>query len=438
MSNQNYEQKDLTLGQILTIAKKALKIGIIYMVVTAILATSILLTMKAFTTSKVYKSSVTFTKSTATALSTMNYNKSNVINKALLDTGHSLEISNEISKNLTITAIVPANTKEDEEFLPTSFNVTLMPSENLNFTAVQYQDLLDSISIEFLNLFALSTFPTESYSYDIESELANFEFLRIVDTISSNIDYYYQTINSVLDIHTSAKDFVNPETGKFLSDITAKLKSLSDSAKSLSQIIVTQRIENINGLEDYIDWTISQKTAEITYYTTLQSQAKSALDAYNATLSSITTGVTDGNVYVFDNTAYLNLYQTLMDLSTKLADATRAKEIAQSYKDNLGAVKTTNPQTIAFVKNKLIEFHNTLSSLIEEYKVNAKAYNDVQFLSSDAKVTNAAHVETSSAINITIIALLDFSLILIAYIVAYVQTYSKLKKQGFFNPEKDN
>ena len=125
-----------------------------------------------------------------------------------------------------------------------------------------------------------------------------------------------------------------------------------------------------------------------------------------------------------------------MDISSKLADATKSRDIVQSYKENLGPVKNTNQQTETFVRNKLKEFHTTLTNLIEEYKVNAKAYNDVHFLYSNARVTKNAHVVASSSINMTIIALLDISLILVAYIVAYAQTYSKLKKQGFFNPAK--
>ncbi|MBR1983611.1 MAG: hypothetical protein IKA12_02875 [Clostridia bacterium] len=438
MSNQVQEQKDLTLSQIFATAKKALKLGVIYMIITAILATSILFTVKAFTDTKVYKSSVSFTKSTETTLPTMNYNKSNVVNKALVTTGKALTLSNEIAGNLTVTAVVPNNIKEDEEFLPTSFNITLTPSSELNLSSDEYQELLANITKEFLNLFALSTFPNESYSYDIEGELVNSEFLQVADAISANIDYYNEIISSVIALHPSASSFINAQTGNSLSDTTAKLKSLSDSVKSIAQTIVINHIDNNDNLEDYINWMISQKVAEITYYETLQSQAKNALETYNNTLASIAPGKTDGNIYVFDDEGYLKLYENLMDISAKLAQATKAKEIAQSYKDNLGAEKNQNTSAIAQIKTKLTNAHNTLSSLIEEYKVNAKAYNDVQFLSTDAKITREAYSIVDGTINTLIILLLDFSLVLIAYIVAYAQTYNKLKKQGFFNQENNN
>ena len=235
MSNQVQEQKDLTLSQIFATAKKALKLGVIYMIITAILATSILFTVKAFTDTKVYKSSVSFTKSTETTLPTMNYNKSNVVNKALVTTGKALTLSNEIAGNLTVTAVVPNNIKEDEEFLPTSFNITLTPSSELNLSSDEYQELLANITKEFLNLFALSTFPNESYSYDIEGELVNSEFLQVADAISANIDYYNEIISSVIALHPSASSFINAQTGNSLSDTTAKLKSLSDSVKSIAQ-----------------------------------------------------------------------------------------------------------------------------------------------------------------------------------------------------------
>ncbi len=437
MTNQNYEQNDLTLGQIFTVAKKALKLGIVYMLITAILATSILFTVKAFTDTKIFRSSVSFTNSTDTTLSTMNYNKSNVINKALNNTGLSLDLSDKIAENLTVTAVVPETLNEEEEFLPTSFNVTLTPSKDIELSNVQYQDLLNSITTEFLNLFALSTFPNETYSYDINDELANSEYLQVADTLSANIDYYIEIISSVMSLHPSANDFINAETGRGLSDTVAKLKSLSDNTRNLAQIIITKRVENKDGLEDYIDWSISQKTAEVSYYTTLQSQAEEALTAYNNTLSSITPGVTEGNIYVFDDKGYLELYNNLMTISAKLASASKAQGIAQSYKDNLALTKNTDQATETYIKNKLTATHNDLATLIEEYKVNAKAYNKVQFLSSDAKITKTAYSTVDGIINILIIALLDFSLILVAYIIAYAQTYTKLKKQGYFNQEKN-
>lgn len=432
MANEQYEQKELTLGQIFSVIKKSLKLGLIYILITIVLATTVLFTIKSFTDTKVYSSAVSFTESTETTLSTMNYNKSNVVNKALNKANLSLDLSNDVVKNLTVTAIVPDNLSSEESFLPTSFTITLKYDKKLNLSSSEYTDLLNEITKELLNLFVVSSLPNETYSYDIENELNSVEYLQIADTLSSNIDYYYGLITSVTSSHQTAGDFSNPETGKTINNTISKLKSISNNVNNISQTIINKRVENINGLEDYLDWSISKAQSEVTYYTALQTEAKNGLEKYSNLLSSVSTG-SGSNVYIYDDTGYLELYNKLMDITSNLASANKSLSVAQEYKNGLATAKNTDESVNTYVKNKLIEINNSLVSLINEYKVNAKAYNDVQYLSTEVKINKTAHSDTEGIIGMTVIILLNLSLVIIAYIVAYVQTYSKLKKAGYFN-----
>lgn len=436
MANEHYEQKELTLGQIFGVIKKSFKLGLIYVLITVVLATTILFTIKSFTDTKLYTSSVTFSNTTETALSTMNYNKSNVINKALNKADLSLDMSNDVAKNLTVTAIVPDNLSSDEAFLPTSFTVTLKPDKKLNLTSSEYTDLLNEITKEFLNLFAVSDLSNETYSYDIANELENVEFLQIADTLSTNIDYYYNLITTATSSHQTAGDFCNPETGKTLNDTASKLASLSNSVSNVLQTIINKRVENVDGLNDYLDWSISKAQSEVTYYTALQTEAKNALDKYNSLLSSNVSAV-GNNVYVYNDSGYLELYNKLMDITSKLASANKSYSIATDYKTNLADSKNTDANVNTYVKNKLTEINNSLANTVNEYKLTAKAYNDVQYLSAEIKINKTAHSDTEGLIGMTIIVLLDLTLGIIAYIVAYIQTYNKLKRIGYFNQTEE-
>lgn len=436
MANERYEQTELTLGQIFTVARKALKRGLIYMLITAILATTILFTVKAFTDNNKYTSTISFVEADENTLSTMNYNKSNVVNKALTSSNKPLTLSDSITQNLNVTAITPGNLKDNEEYVPTSYKITLTPLENHKLTSEDYESILDNIAKEFINTFAISTFPNENYSYNITEELANVEYLKIADELAAETEYYFNLFNSVLGYHPSVSKFVDTNTGKTLGDIVIKLKSLDNTIEAITQVIITKRVENIDNLKTYLDWTLSSLQSDVVYYTDLQTKAKEALDAYNSTLSNIVTGNNGNNIYVYDDEGYIELYNNYMKVSSNKAASEKLVVTIQSYITNLPQTKNTDEATDTYVKNKLIEINSTLSSLIEEYKTIAEAYNNSKFVSASANVTQPAHSTLDSKISGMIIVLIDVSLILIAYIVAYIQTYIKLKNAGYFTENK--
>ena len=131
MENQ---ENGVTLGQLVAVFKKSLIRGIIYVVVCVLIATAILIMLKTFSSTNVYESSVSFSTAKATHLSSMNYNKANVVNRALAADGKSLDVSDAVVKNLTISAIIPADFSGNDSFVPTSFNVSLKSSSDLKFS----------------------------------------------------------------------------------------------------------------------------------------------------------------------------------------------------------------------------------------------------------------------------------------------------------------
>ena len=55
-------------------------------------------------------------------------------------------MSNEITKNLSVTAVVPETVESLEDYIPTAFEVTLKPSKDLDLIDSEYKVILDAIS----------------------------------------------------------------------------------------------------------------------------------------------------------------------------------------------------------------------------------------------------------------------------------------------------
>ena len=77
-----------------------------------------------------------------------------------------------------------------------------------------------------------------------------------------------------------------------------------------------------------------------------------------------------------------------------------------------------------------------LQTAVNKYTNLSNEYNQNKGLTSLARVVNPAQSTVESFINIKLILVVDVVVILVSLIVAFAQTFSKMKKQGFFNQEE--
>lgn len=423
MDNQ---ENGISLGQLFSVVKKSLLRGLIYVLVSVIMLTAILVLVKTFTSTNVYNATVTFSTADANALSSMNSYKANAVNKALKTDDKSLDVSDEVVKNLSVSAIIPAANEDDSSFIPTSFTVSLKSSSELNFSSGEYKSLVDNIAKEYVNQFATGSMPELYLSVaDVNSQLEhNAEYLQIAFYLSDIIDDYLLNLNSFASSNTAAATFAN--NGTTLNSVISDLNFLKSSVDSLKYTIAINKYGF--KLNEYLATAEALITAEEDKYQQINTDAQAALTAYKATISDITQ--TENNVYVVDTSVFKSLSEKAEIASKQFAEATRKKTEITTLKTLVGSESGTQNEGVA---TSLKAYATTLSSVLTNYKKLSNEFNDNKILISAATVSKPAYSKAESFIGLKIILIADVAFALIAYVVAFSQTFAIMKKKGELN-----
>lgn len=443
MDNQ---ENGISLGQLFSVIKKNLMRGLIYVLASVILATTVLVVIRAFTSKSVYNATISFSTTDETILSSMNSFKANAVNKALKADNKSLDLSDEIAKNLSVSAIIPKDNEEDSSFIPTSFTVSLKNSSELDLSSGEYKSLVDNIAKEYVNQFAAKGMPELSKStINVNSQLENqIEHLQIAYYISDTINDYLVSLESFAKSNPVAanatifyKNESNQIVSKSLNGIIADFSLIKSSIDSLKETIA---IKNCGfNLKDYITAADTAITKEVSAYKTLNDDAQKALNNYKSTVSGqqdLNLDTTDNKTYFIDNSVYIidnSVYETLvrraddaskkyLNAQIKQAEITKLKEFID---DNTANIDDNVKQNI---ENNLVNSANNLSNTLKTYESIAKEFNDNKTIISDAKVSKPAYATSESFISTKIIVAADVAILLIAYLISFAQTYAKLKK----------
>ena len=429
MGNQ---ENGISLGQLFSIFKKSLVRGLIYILVSVICVTAVLVLVQSFTSTNSYQSTITFSAANNTLLSSMNLNKSKMVNKALVDSGKSLDLSDNVVKNLSITAVVPesANT-EDKSFIPTSFNVSLKNASELKLTPAEYTSLLDGISKSYVNQFAANDMPELSDDLiDVDALLTNNnEYIQIAYAITDVIDnYYLSSINSFIAENQKIDEFTDA-TGKKLSNVIIEFNYVKDTVNALKYNIISNKYGKGN-LSSYLDTAKSMADVEVAKYKKIYDGAKAVLDTYQATVQNITQNTNGNNVYHFDDTGFLTLSKNTLAASEKYAESTRKQAEFEGFVTSVGgATGTQNTATENSLKASAQSLNNALSS----YKTLSQEFNNDKTSIPPAAVTPPAAQIKENPISTKVIIIADVAVLLIAFFVAFGQTYSVMKKKGQLN-----
>ena len=445
MDNQ---ENGISLGQLFSVVKKNLMRGLIYVLASVILATTVLVVIRAFTSKNVYNATISFSTTDETILSSMNSFKANAVNKALKADNKSLDLSDEIAENLSVSAIIPKDNEEDSSFIPTSFTVSLKSNSSLDLSSGEYKSLVDNIAKEYVNQFAAKGMPELSKStINVNSQLENqIEHLQIAYYISDTINDYLVSLESfaksnpvAANATISYKNESNQIVSKSLNGIIADFSLIKSSIDSLKETIA---IKNCGfNLKDYIDGAKTSIDAEVEAYKTLNDDAQKALNNYKSTVSGqqdLNLDTTDNNTYFIDNSVYIidnSVYETLVrradDASKKYLNAqikqAEITKLIEFLNKNTANIDDNVKQNI---ENNLVNSANNLSNTLKTYESIAKEFNDNKTIISDAKVSKPAYATSESFINAKIILIADVAIALIAYIVAFSQTFAVMKKKG--------
>ena len=448
MDNQD---NGISLGQLFSVVKKSFKRGLIYVIVSVIVLSAVLVLIKTFTSKSVYNATISFSTTDETILSSMNSFKANAVNKALSTDGKGLDISDEVVKNLSVSAVIPEEKEKDSAFTPTSFTVSLKNSSELDLSSGEYKSLVDNIAKEYVNQFAAKGMPELSKStINVNSQLENqIEHLQIAYYISDTINDYLVSLESyaksnpaVVDATIFYKNESNQIVSKSLNGIIADFSLIKSSIDSLKETIA---IKNCGfNLKDYIDGAKTSIDAEVEAYKTLNDDAQKALNNYKSTVSGQQdlnldkiddkTYFIDNSVYIIDNSVYETLVRRADDASKKYLNAqikqAEITKLIEFLNKNTANIDDNVKQNI---ENNLVNSANNLSNTLKTYESIAKEFNDNKTIISDAKVSKPAYATSESFINTKIILIADVAALLIAYMVAFSQTFAIMKRKGELN-----
>ena len=427
----NYEENGITLGQLLSVVKKSFKKALLYVLISVLATSALLLTVRSFTRSNTYNSTVTVSsQNDSTLLSDFNVNKRLAVSNAVSKLEISQDLVSDIVANTTITAQIPEDF-DDKVFYPNVFKISVNPDKSFGLDNNQYVSLVDQISIEYVNVFSTVNFPTIITSYKRDGVGTNYEYLRYVDGIYNNINTAISSIN--LFISNSGLDANSKELTN-INILLAGLNDLLNSTEQLRQYIIGNSVEITDGsISNYLSVEESIAQAEITKYEKLVSTAQVALNNYSSVISNITNGNNSaGNIYYLNDEGFIKLTKELMYYQQLEADAIERKAKISVYKtiDTNSIAKTEN--AVNYTSAQFTAIASNFDTLLETYHQIESDYNSNQNLTSKAQVTIPASKVTNNTISIGLIIVIDFLVALIAYSVAFGKTFSVMKKQGAF------
>lgn len=427
------QETEITLGMLGKVFKKNLIRGLIYILASAIIVCSVLLCVRAFTVRKSYVATVAVASANENTLAGMNNHKSNVVHQALKDTYSDsekiLELYDGVVKNLSVTAIVPDTIKNTDTYVPNSFELSLSADAELNLSSAEYKNILDNVAKEYVNKFATIGMPAFSFVYDINAKLNGIEYLQIVYELSDYINEFSYSINSFAKSNPTAAEYRDNVTNKNLYDLAAQITAIDSELSNLKPLIVTKRVENIDGLEGYIAFAKSQAAGQVTSYTTLLSDAQNNITNYRSMIENMTKVGSDQVVYNF---AGDDTYIKLCNISDGYAKSKAQAEIKKQEFDGytISGAKCTDANIINNVKSTLTNCAASINSSLAEYKKIAEDFNGNKATVSGAKVTKNSTAAGESFITNNLLVVTTIAIALICYVVSYCQTYSKMKKDG--------
>lgn len=426
------QENEITIGQLFGIVKKSLKRGLLYILITAIVLTSVMLTVKAFTETKVYTTTVSFTDADENILSKLNAQKTNVITNALKSANkNDANLNEKILSNLSIAA--KDTDADNKEYIPNTFVITLKADSDIDFTKDEYKNVLDNIAEEYKKKFTKNDMQTYLLIYS-SANLDSDEYLEQTIDLSEIITDFQAKIKDDLNDFDDLESFVSNDNNKRVKDISSVLTTANTSLNTLKNTIVLNKIEKSDGsLSRYITLCKTTYTNEETAKKSYLEELNNSLEKYSNVIKTVTSNDSGGStMYVYNDENFIKLVNEKNQVAKELSEITKKKNMFENFETT-----TTTTTTTDEIKSTIVEsiktIFNTIESSITDYNTLAKDYNNMQTGTSQLTRVESAHTTIENAIGTKTILLIVVAACFIAYIVAFSQTFAKQKSNGYFN-----
>lgn len=276
MSNQD---KDLTVGQLCGIIKKSFRRSLIYILITVVCLSAILFTVKGFTDTKVFSTTLVFSDVKESPLSGLNANKAFVLDRATSDKNNP-SLSSLLLPDLSVSAEVPEG--EAASFISNTYVISLKHNKKTGLTSNEYKNIVDNVANEYVRSFS-ATLQTLPFNY-YESELASSEYIHHILNLSETIEEYIKILETELASFDNLSSFTyENKSGEkkgvtnFLSELTVTKSTLS----RLTQTVITNKIEKTEGgLVSYLTYARDTANAKVARLSESLKESELVLEKY--------------------------------------------------------------------------------------------------------------------------------------------------------------
>lgn len=454
MSNQD---KDLTIGQLCDIIKKSFSRSLIYVIITVVCLSAVLFTVKGFTDTKVFSTTLVFSDVKESQLSGLNANKAFVLDRATSDKNNP-SLGTILLPDLSVAAKIPEG--EAAGFISNTYVISLKFNKKTELTSNEYKNILDNVANEYVRSFS-ATLQTLPFNY-YESELASSEYIHHILNLSETIDGYIKILENELVSFDNLSDFAYENKSgdkKSVADLLSELTVTRSTLSRLTQTVITNKIEKTEGgLVDYLTYARDTANAKVAKLSDSLRESELVLEKYKNVIGTVKKDENGNNIYYYDDANFMKLSLQHIALAKELGEATEKSNSLQTYIDYLDNTKTENGVTTPLPAEEKHSFPDktsdtyislekaiggngtgdeglikksflSIKNSVNFYNDLAEKYNKTQTVTAEITRIDDAHSATESTLGVKTIVFILIAAAIISFIVAVSQTYSKTRQE---------
>lgn len=454
----DYQTEDgvITFEQIWRVVKKSLARAAIYVVVCAILSFAVMFTVRTVTLVNTYSAKITFSLSDETIKSTLDGYRATATNKAISEvfgsSDDATEIYEEVLKTLTITAYIPEENEDDTSYVATTFTVSFEEVGISGVSAAQQTSLIENICSELIEYYSEinstdSLSETLAWGYTVNY---NIEYMDILSELSTRLS----TLKTTMSSNISANVAVNSKFATYKStaadsnrrtayEILAQIDNIEYTVSNLKDNVYNGGITNTDATLNGDAYCIAKLVSLQNEYDELETVA-AAYETQLANLGSVIQGSTSSSsssstgstIISVDISEYTNLSLKLIEVQTDMASIAKQKTEIETLQKNIATNSANNAANMAITESTIDDIIEAVTSLIEEYNDLVAEFEEQVMPSTYASVSKSAAAYGESVITIALLIIIVIAAVVIAYAVAFGQTWSAMRKAGTLGEKK--
>lgn len=444
-------ENEISLGQLFTVFKKCLIKAVIYILVSCLVVGAAFLTVRGFTKEETYRTTITFSNADETLLNHLNSSKTNAVQDALRNMYPSqeekvLSMSQSIIGVTAINAVIPQSVLDSkdetvkQQYIPTAFTVTIAKPDKLNISSTELSTISDYIANSLIQNYSNTNTAGKISTILTDLKIAdNYEYIQIADMLESKSDAIYKNMQASLSANKVAANYRSATTGRTIAEIAADFSYIDSMISELQTLITLNGLHNEKAdvtLRNFLENQLVLQQASLAKYQAIFDTAKASLETYAEKIGASSSGQVDGSVIVFTD-HYYDLAEDVSKAQANLAEVQRQITITEDRLKRVPAAGTSSdPTLIAAVEKRIQTIQDSMKTVVEEYNKTIDDYNTNMYGYTVAKITMPSHKITSNSISLSTILIALVAVAVVALLIAYVQQYSKMKKQGFFDAPK--